>query len=78
MVSPAASTSATARPVTAVSLSSSPATAPGRVLTGASLTAVTVTVTWSSSVSEPPAPVLPRSSLFIVRVSAPLKFWSGV
>ena len=48
-----ASTSATARPVRASGVSSVPAKLAGRVLTGASLTGVTVTLTPAVSVTPP-------------------------
>ena len=47
--------------------------ADGTVLSGASLTALTVMPTVSVSVNAPPEPVLPWSSVVSVRVTAPLK-----
>ena len=44
----------------------------GRVMTGASFTAFTVIATESVSVSEPPMPVLPRSSVVTVSSAPPL------
>ena len=46
--------------------------AAGTLFTGASLTALTVMLTVSVSVSVPPAPVLPRSLVTMVRVAGPL------
>ena len=48
------------------------------VMTGASLTAVTVIATVSVSDSAPPEPVLPWSLVVIVRLAAPLKLGVGV
>ena len=44
----------------------------GTVLTGASLTALTVMLTVSLSVFAPPSPVFPRSLVVICTVAAPL------
>ena len=73
-----ASTSATETPLTTTEVSSFVVSEAGLVRTGASLTAVTVIASVSVSVSAPPAPVLPPSSLVMVSVSAPLKFEAGV
>ena len=51
--------------------------APGTVLTGASLTALTVMATESLSVRAPPEPVLPRSLVATVMLAAPLKLPVG-
>src|SRR5262252_9545368 len=51
--------------------------AAGTVLTGASLTALTVMATESTSVSGPPEPVLPWSLVVTVRLAAPLKLPVG-
>src|SRR5215510_4759409 len=51
--------------------------APGTVFTGASLTAVTVMATESTSPRAPPEPVLPWSLVVTVRLAAPLKLPVG-
>src|SRR5882724_6416745 len=51
--------------------------AAGTVLTGASLTALTVMATVSTSLSGPPEPVLPWSLVVTVRLAEPLKFPVG-
>src|SRR5882724_5567837 len=51
--------------------------ATGTVLTGASLTALTVMATVSTSVWAPPEPVLPRSLVVTVRLALPLKLPVG-
>ena len=66
-----ASTSATEMPVSAVATSSVTAIEAGTVLTGASLIAVTLSVTLSVSVRVPPLPVLPWSLVLTVSVTAP-------
>ena len=66
-----ASTSATLRPLMTFAVSSSVLKAAGTVLTGASLTAVTVMATVSVSVKAAP-PVLPPSLVVTLRVSAPM------
>ena len=71
------STSATDRPDSARVMSSSVLCAPGRVRTGASLIALTVTGTTSVSISAPPAPVLPRSLVVTVSWLAPFTSRSG-
>ena len=53
-------------------VSSSVVCALGTVFTGASLTALTVMPTVSVSTKVPPVPVLPRSDVLMVNVSAPL------
>ena len=72
-----ASTSAIERPGSASATSSSVAKDGGAVLTGGSLTAVTVIATVSMSVAAPPEPVLPWSLVVTVSRSAPLKSASG-
>ena len=47
------------------------------VLTGGSLTGEIETVSGSLSLSAPPAPLLPRSSVVTVMVSVPLKSREG-
>ena len=54
--------------------SSSTVWVPPTVKLGASLTAVTLMVTLSASVSAPPLPVLPLSLVVMLSASAPLKF----
>ena len=51
---------------------------PGRLFSGASLTASTVMVLVSTSVSTPPTPVLPPSLVVIVSVTLPLKLNTGL
>src|SRR5882724_9205196 len=51
--------------------------AAGAVLIGASLTALTVMATASTSVWAPPEPVLPRSLVVTVRLALPLKLPAG-
>src|SRR5882672_10581155 len=51
--------------------------ATGTVLTGASLTALTVMATVSTSVLAPPEPVLPKSLVVTVRLALPLKLPVG-
>src|SRR5882724_6004307 len=77
-----ASTSAMAMALPAAVLkvsvpSSFMAWAAGTVFTGASLTALTVMATVSTSVWAPPEPVLPRSLVVTVRLAAPLKLPAG-
>ena len=67
----AASVSAMLRPVMVSGVSSAVVCAVGTVLTGASLTALTVMATVSVSVSAAP-PVLPPSLVVMLKVSAPL------
>ena len=67
-----ASASAMARPVMTLAVSSLVLCAPGTVLTGASLTALTVMTMVSVSVSVPPLPVLPPSDVNRVNLSSPL------
>ena len=71
MLPSAASTSATLRPLITFAVSSSVLSAAGTVLTGASLTAVTVMDTVALSVKAAP-PVLPPSLVVMLRVSAPM------
>ena len=78
MLEPPASTSLMDRPVIALVVSSAVVCATGTVLIGASLTAVTVMATVSTSVSVPPEPVLPLSLVVIVNVAAPLKLAVGI
>ena len=51
---------------------------PGRLFSGASLTASTLMVLVSTSVSMPPTPVLPPSLVVIVSMTLPLKLNSGL
>ena len=71
-----ASTSATLKPVSAVTTSSVTVIEPGVVLTGASLTALTAMLTVSISVNAPP-PTFPLSLVVMVRVAVPLKLAVG-
>ena len=72
MLAVPASTSAMLKPVMTFAVSSLVLCEAGTVLTGASLTAVTVMATVSLSVNAPPLPVLPPSLVSRVRVSEPL------
>ena len=68
----AASMSATLRPVMTLEVSSAVVCAPGTVLTGASLTALTVRATLPEADLLPPVPVLPPSATVTLRASLPL------
>ncbi len=74
----AASTSAIDNPAKANVVSSFTLKLAGKVLTGASFTALTVMVLVSVSVNAPPEPVLPRSSVTIVKVTLPFMLAIGV
>ena len=74
----AASVSATLRPVITLAVSSAVVCATGTVLTGASLTALTVRATLPEADLLPPAPVLPPSATVKLRVSLPLVLSVGV
>ena len=58
-------------------VSSATVCVPGTLFTGASLTALTVMLTVSVSLSGPPAPVLPLSLAVTVSEAEPLKFALG-
>ena len=68
----AASVSAMLRPVMVSGVSSDVVCAVGTVLTGASLTALTVMATVSVSLRLPPVPFLPPSLVLMLKLSAPL------
>ena len=72
-LAPSASTSDTASPDRVRFVSSVVVTVAGTVLIGASLIGLMVIGTMSVSVSGPPVPLLPRSSVVMVSTSAPLK-----
>ena len=65
-------------PFSATLVSSLVAKLPGRLFSGASLTASTVMVLVSASVSMPPTPVLPPSLVVMVSVMLPLKLNTGL
>ena len=72
MLAVPASTSVTLKPLSAVVVSSLVTKVAGKVLTGASLTALMLMATVSMSLCGPPEPVLPPSLVVMVSVSAPL------
>ena len=78
MVPLPASASAIDKPVRPSVPSSPIVKVPGSVLTGASLTALTVIVLVSLSVSVPPLPLLPPSLVVMVSWTVPLKSATGV
>ena len=74
----AASISAMARPARATLVSSLVVNDTGKVLTGASLTALMLMARVSTSVRVPPEPVLPLSEVVMVSVTGPLAWATGV
>ena len=72
MLAVPASTSVTLKPLRAVTVSSLVTSVAGKVLTGASFTALMLMATVSMSLCGPPEPVLPPSLVVSVSVSAPL------